>query len=103
LKKIPINPIKRKQIGKVLRLSTWHDQFGGIFDPLCPMCNVNKIMRDGDWHCSHIVPVSCGGKDERQNLRPLCGSCNKRMASENMKDFASKYYPDSLARLRLNG
>jgi 5-methylcytosine-specific restriction endonuclease McrA len=49
-----------------------------LFDGRCAYCQSAATTID------HVVPVSRGGRSERGNLLPACGSCNSR---KNARDF----------------
>ena len=40
-----------------------------------------------NFECGHVVAVANGGKTVLDNLRPICGSCNKSMQTTNLFDF----------------
>ncbi|NBW09689.1 MAG: HNH endonuclease [Caulobacteraceae bacterium] len=49
-------------------------------EPLCRHCGAAASQVD------HIVPLSRGGTDARENLQPLCHSCHsKKTASERLQ------------------
>ena len=43
-----------------------------------------------NFHCGHVVAESKGGQTILENLRPICGSCNSSMGTENMCDFVDR-------------
>ena len=45
-----------------------------------------------DWHAGHIIAHANGGRDNVENLRPVCISCNLSMGTENMDDFKRRCY-----------
>lgn len=44
------------------------------FDHRCAYCHRSDVKLTMD----HVVPVSCGGKHEAENIVPACKSCNSR-------------------------
>ncbi|WP_155053930.1 HNH endonuclease [Streptomyces blattellae] len=42
-------------------------------NPLCALCNVAKATT-----ADHVLPLSKGGTNHIDNLRPACGPCNYR-------------------------
>ena len=97
-KKTVLSPIKhvstvsRKSIPKKIRGEAWNKQFGDSTKGSCYCC---KTILDAfsDWHAGHIVAHANGGSDTADNIRPLCGSCNTSMGTDNMDEFKSRYYP----------
>ena len=83
----------RKCIPKKIRGECWKIQFGESTRGCCFCCKKDLDVFD-DWHAGHIVSHSNGGPDTPQNLRPLCGSCNLAMGTENMDSFKLRYYPN---------
>lgn len=52
----------------------------------CAYCraNLRKVVR----HVDHIVPLSKGGANTKDNLQYLCESCNQRKAAKDPLEFA---------------
>src|SRR5207237_5458596 len=42
----------------------------------CQLCT--KYLKDNELHFDHIIPVSRGGPTTAENIRLLCGRCNRR-------------------------
>jgi 5-methylcytosine-specific restriction endonuclease McrA len=82
----------RKAIPKKIRGEAWKNHFGDSTKGACHCCKKELDVFD-DWHAGHIVSHSNGGTDTAQNLRPLCGSCNLSMGTENMDAFKARCYP----------
>lgn len=40
-----------------------------------------------NFECGHVVSEHNGGKTTIENLRPVCGRCNRSMGTKNMYDF----------------
>jgi len=45
-----------------------------------------------NFECGHIIAHSKGGPTTLDNLRAICGSCNRNMSSENMDNFAMRHH-----------
>lgn len=57
----------------------------------CHCCHINKFdCMTGDWNIGHIVSQKKGGSDHVDNLRPLCGDCNREMFDEYMLDYMNR-------------
>jgi 5-methylcytosine-specific restriction protein A len=46
-------------------------------DTLCPLCG-ETMLAEVLIELDHIVPFGIGGRDELDNLRPVCWKCNQR-------------------------
>jgi len=87
-----ISKASRKAIPKKIRGQTWTNHFGTSTKGSCFCCNTALDAFD-IWHAGHIVSNANGGADIADNLRPVCGSCNLSMGTENMDDFKVRCYP----------
>ena len=87
------NSEPRKAIPKKIRGEAWKIQFGDSIKGSCFCCKKELDVFD-DWHAGHIVSHSNNGKDTADNLRPVCGSCNLSMGTENMDAFKARCYPN---------
>lgn len=43
-----------------------------------------------NFECGHIISVKEGGSNMIDNLKPICGACNKSMGAGNMAEFAAE-------------
>jgi hypothetical protein len=82
----------RKAIPKKIRGGAWKIQFGDSTKGACFCCKKELDVFD-DWHAGHILSHVNGGSDTAENLRPVCGSCNLSMGTENMDTFKARCYP----------
>lgn len=53
-------------------------------------CCRSTIINTFDFEAGHVQARSKGGGDEIENLRPICGICNRSMGSENMIEFQKR-------------
>jgi hypothetical protein len=83
----------RKAIPKKIRGEAWKIQFCDSTKGSCFCCKKELDVFD-DWHAGHIVSHSNNGTDTADNLRPVCGSCNFAMGTENMDAFKKRCYPN---------
>ncbi len=88
----------RKTIPKKIRGEAWKTQFGDSTQGACYCCRKTLDIFD-DWHAGHIVSHVNGGSDTAVNLRPVCGSCNLSMGTENMDAFKARCYPHTATPL----
>ena len=82
----------RKSIPKTLRNKVWDTTIGkekGVGD--CFVCNTNIDSKN--FECGHIISVKEGGETTLENLKPICGTCNKSMGIQNLIEFKEKYFP----------
>lgn len=50
--------------------------------PLCPYCNKNKTDT-----IDHVVPLSKGGTNNKDNLIAVCRSCNSKKGAKSLLQF----------------
>jgi hypothetical protein len=87
----PAGPVPRRNIPKQIRGDAWKNQFGDSITGACYCCK-KELSAFSDWHAGHIISHSNGGSDTAVNLRPVCGSCNLSMGTENMDTFKARCY-----------
>lgn len=61
----------------------------------CVRCGRN--FRKGDVDIDHILPQSCGGTDEIDNLQCMCRHCN-RSKRDSMDDSIADYLDNEIRR-----
>lgn len=82
---------KKKSIPLVLKRKVWDYWVGeSVGKTKCPCCKLSDITQM-NFACGHIIPESQGGSLTVQNLKPICGSCNSSMGTQNMQEFISKF------------
>jgi hypothetical protein len=83
-KATPQKRSKKKTITKILRRQTWDTHIGMDIGQLkCPICMITVIDQQS-YECGHIIAESKNGVTDVINLRPICSSCNKSMATNDM-------------------
>jgi 5-methylcytosine-specific restriction endonuclease McrA len=81
----------KKSIPKSLRISVWNKYIGENLR--VGECNVCKsTIRIESFECGHIIARKNGGDATLSNLVPICGLCNKSMATTNLNTFKEKHY-----------
>lgn len=44
------------------------------------------------FECGHVLSHANGGPISVENLRPICGSCNKSMGARNLMDYKAEFF-----------
>lgn len=84
---LAIIPKKKQKIPATLRNAVWKTYVGtDTNEGKCFCCNIETIS-SANFECGHVVAESKGGLNTLQNLRPLCGLCNKSMGAKRMDVF----------------
>jgi len=87
-----IKPIQRKaKIPAAVRKIVWNTYIGkdkNVGKCLC--CDAEDISNI-NFECGHIKSEKNGGEVNIENLRPICGHCNKSIGSKNMDEFMTLY------------
>lgn len=83
---------RRPRIPATLRSRVWQTHSGGGTSLVgrCFVCG--ESINFQNFHCGHVVPVSKGGPTSLENIRPLCSLCNGSMGTENLEEFAARYF-----------
>jgi len=80
-----------RHLNKALRQLVWNRYVGakhGI--GYCWCCN-STLMTVFDFECGHVEAHAKGGPDTVENLRPICGVCNRSMGTQNLIEFQKKH------------
>lgn len=80
-----------KSIPQAIRKLVWF-KYVGCNKPSakCYCCNVTPITFF-DFECGHVIAKSKGGENTVENLRPICGLCNRSMGNQHMTEFQSEH------------
>ena len=80
----------RITIKKPLRKKVWTTYIGFFaFQGTCFVCKT-PIEFD-EFQCGHVKSVFHGGQTNIDNLRPICGTCNRDMGIRNLDDYKEEY------------
>lgn len=74
--------MRKVTIPKALREQVWIAWVGRKFSNKCSVTWCENIISVFDFECGHNQPESKGGSTDINNLRPICGKCNKSMGDE---------------------
>lgn len=70
-----------------LRHEVWKNYVSEIYRTgKCFCCRTSEI-EESNFECGHVISRKAGGPISLQNLRPLCGQCNKSMGPRDMDEF----------------
>ena len=81
----------RKSIPKSLKSLVWDRNVGkekGVGP--CFVCNISIDSKN--FECGHIKSINDGGLTNIDNLKPICGCCNKSMGTQNLNEFKILYF-----------
>lgn len=81
---------KKERIPATVRNIVWVTHFEDSKKGKCWLCRVEDIS-SANFECGHVISERNGGKVTVDNLRPICGFCNKSVGTMNMEDFKKKY------------
>lgn len=86
-KKLSVKKKPKKQyINKALRMKVWNTFIGT--DKRKGECYVYDDEIDMfKFETGHVIAESNDGETNINNLKPICGLCNKSMGTNNMEEF----------------
>ena len=84
---------RKDTIPKALRIVVWDTFIGKEKGTAKCVCCRHAEIRQLDFECGHVIAESLGGTTTADNLRPICGSCNRSMGTQNLLDFQRCYFP----------
>jgi hypothetical protein len=82
---------KKEKIPAAVRKIVWNTYIGkdkSVGKCLC--CDAEDISNT-NFECGHIKSEKNGGEVTVENLRPICGHCNKSISGNNMDEFMDRY------------
>jgi len=87
-----LGKIKKKEtIPKIVKNNVWHTYIGRSITECECLLGCGDMISQIHFDCGHVVAEAKGGKVTVENLRPICGTCNKSMGTNNMLEFIDKY------------
>lgn len=81
--------MSRTNLTKTLRNVTWISNVGNKFETEC-FIGCGTMINAFNFEVGHIQAVAEGGSNEPDNLKPICGTCNKVSGTMNMIEFIQK-------------
>jgi hypothetical protein len=90
--KEPKEPKPKVSIPSYIKTLVWNQYVGEDMPRTrCLCCKKTWITYQG-FHCGHVIAEAKGGDTTVVNLRPICAGCNLAMKTENMHDFAKRFF-----------
>ena len=82
---------KSKKIPSAVRKIVWNTYIGkDNTTGKCLVCSSEDISHT-NFECGHVKSRVNGGDVTVDNLRPICGNCNKSIGGNDMDEFMDKY------------
>jgi 5-methylcytosine-specific restriction endonuclease McrA len=73
---------KKQAIPSLMRTQIWNRWIGIDKGQVkCPYCQINNIT-PFFFECGHVLAEAKGGEVSIENLRPICGECNRKMSTQ---------------------
>ena len=69
------------KLPKALREQVWLVYIGKRFENKCLVGWCENLITPFNFECGHNIPESRGGTSDIDNLRPICGNCNRSMSN----------------------
>jgi hypothetical protein len=83
---LPKKAYKKKQLQKHKRYQVWNKYIGK--EKGCGPCFLcEETIYQQNFECGHDIAESKGGDDSIENLRAICGPCNKGQGTTRMNDY----------------
>lgn len=82
---------RRKAIPKAVKQTVWNKYIGVTnAEGKCYVCK--RTIHMSDFDVGHNKAASKGGRDQIDNLRPICRTCNSSMGTMSIEAFKKKYF-----------
>ena len=81
----------KEKITPAMREQAWMRFIGNLAVANCPVCDDNKIKMT-NFSAGHIVAEACDGPTNKDNLMPICSTCNVRMSTKNLYEYCCKEF-----------
>ena len=77
---------KRNRVPKGVKDKSW-DIYIGADKGTGPCFCCKKIIDSKNFEAGHVIAKAKGGKNHIDNIRPICGNCNRSMGTMNMYKY----------------
>ncbi len=84
---------KRRKIDKNVRDAVWLKYMGNKAEGKCYCCQI-RYIHITDFQIGHNKAVAKGGTDHINNLRPICGPCNRGMGTISIERYKQTHFKD---------
>lgn len=85
------NNSSKRTIKHNIRQLVWNHYIGGHKGIALCWCCGSTVINQFHFECGHVKARSCGGSDTVENLRPICGLCNRSMGKMDMFEFQKNH------------
>ena len=82
---------KKEKIPAAVRKIVWNTYIGKDKNTSKCLCCSAEDISNTNFECGHIMSEKNGGEVNIENLRPICGHCNKSIGGNNMDEFMDRY------------
>jgi hypothetical protein len=82
---------KKEKIPAAVRKIVWNTYIGKDKPIGKCLCCSEEDISSTNFECGHIKSEKNGGEVTIENLRPICGNCNKSIGGNNMDEFMDRY------------
>ena len=84
---------KVRAIPPKLRKQVWETHMKEPRSAYGPCVVCKEEIHILNFECGHVISHVNGGNLLVDNLRPICGSCNKSMGKKNFYDYIEEFFP----------
>lgn len=83
--------IDKHKIPSTVRHEVWKRYVSEIYRKGKCFCCRTSDIEESNFDCGHVISRNNFGPISLQNLRPICGQCNRSMGTQNMDEFIVAY------------
>lgn len=83
---------QKQKAPAALRQSIWLRWVGKKFESKCSVTWCRSVITPFTFEAGHNIPESKGGDASLENMRPVCGVCNKSMGNRFTIDEFNRLY-----------
>ena len=83
--------IDKHKIPSSVRHEVWKRYVSEIYRKGKCFCCRTSDIEESNFDCGHVISRNNKGPISLENLRPICGQCNRSMGTQNMDEFIIAY------------